>query len=1056
MTATARALTLTTIFFFSSLAGLASIEGFAPLSSAENGGTWPPNHIVISEILVSASSADYNGTDWNEDGGIGSYSDQFIEIWNPTGQTFDVSEWWLDDIDGGGSAPCSIGWNTSLGPDERLVFFRSDTDIELDYWDGDTVNLRTPDGTLIDSISYMGSDSWWDHSYIRNSTNNGTIYKLTPPTPGWEEGEAKPETKIDFGRCYTPRDQYHNGEYVLTGRVVTMNDINDVYNNGSILVRDGEIEAVWATGSPPLGINLTGVPVHDTGGTIYPGLIDMHNHLHYNTAPLWEMEAHLSANQRSDTNGYNNRYEWKNHPDYSNEVTRVKTVVHSGPYWNMETQAMKYVEAKEIVGGTTAAQGGPSTGDDSFDDILSRNIEYYNWGKDEIHTKVTELESDYVGNHIKNGNSSGELDAWFLHLAEGVDESSRAEFDILIQNDLLVGELIVIHGTGLGQPEFSAMGDVGASVIWSPLSNLLLYGDTTDVATAKAEGVNIAISPDWSPSGSKSPLHELKIADYWDEQMLGDVFSNYEMVQMVTSNSADAMKWTEHVGRINPGMAADLLVTTSFNEDPYRNLIDAVDPDVKLTIMGGLPLFGDINLMSALNGDDWEEVTIPAPSWSEHDDWTKALDVTFLGVSEGAQTWESIVDDLEMAMRFNRTEMWDYFGDSFDDYAAFEDMFITGSYGTLDAVPLDPIFTMGDDRYFRVIAGSVSANNQLSWENLETMWYNGQDRVELDWPAGTPFYYSPNGGVSGGSGVGDSTGGAWDCPFNSQFCEIPAVVEDCPTNVSDCGAQIVEYCNPNGDGGSDCASYIAECYFSWAFAGNDVLCNYVFQEIDDAKIECPFADEGLCAEVVLKCPSVGSADVPNCAEVVREYCENASFDAGCIELIDICDNPIPSEFQLFCSSFSQNDSNGGGGDDTRLPLPCEPGSTVLPDDVNCDQCVCQADQTWLCDDESCAGGSGVVDGAGEGSSFNSTYIGLGLIVSLVGIILALNWAKGNEDENPWDKDAVIFEEMSGPPDSIFGEEEDGVNNGDEITEVESLSAPSSPSLPPMGPPPSDE
>ena len=40
----------------------------------ENGG------IVIEEILVSASSAQYNGTDWNGDGDIGSFSDQYIMI----------------------------------------------------------------------------------------------------------------------------------------------------------------------------------------------------------------------------------------------------------------------------------------------------------------------------------------------------------------------------------------------------------------------------------------------------------------------------------------------------------------------------------------------------------------------------------------------------------------------------------------------------------------------------------------------------------------------------------------------------------------------------------------------------------------------------------------------------------------------------------------------------------------------------------------------------------------------------------------------------------------
>ena len=107
-------------------------------------------------------------------------------------------------------------------------------------------------------------------------------------------------------------------------------------------------------------------------------------------------------------------------------------------------------------------------------------------------------------------------------------------------------------------------------------SNLLLYGDTTDVAAAKAAGVNIALAPDWSPSGSKSPLHELKVADLWDDEILGDIFTDEEMVRMVTSNAADATNWQEHVGRIAPGMAADLAVIDSNNLDPYRNLIDAV------------------------------------------------------------------------------------------------------------------------------------------------------------------------------------------------------------------------------------------------------------------------------------------------------------------------------------------------------------------------------------------------------------------------------------------------------------------------------------------------
>ena len=48
------------------------------------------------------------------------------------------------------------------------------------------------------------------------------------------------------------------------------------------------------------------------------------------------------------------------------------------------------------------------------------------------------------------------------------------------------------------------MAEVGADLAWSPLSNLLLYGDTTDVVAADQAGVRISLAPDWGPSGSKN------------------------------------------------------------------------------------------------------------------------------------------------------------------------------------------------------------------------------------------------------------------------------------------------------------------------------------------------------------------------------------------------------------------------------------------------------------------------------------------------------------------------------------------------------------------------
>jgi hypothetical protein len=43
----------------------------------------------------------------------------------------------------------------------------------------------------------------------------------------------------------------------------------------------------------------------------------------------------------------------------------------------------------------------------------------------------------------------------------------------------------------------------GMGLIWSPFSNLLLYGETANIASAKSAKVTIALGSDWTPTGSK-------------------------------------------------------------------------------------------------------------------------------------------------------------------------------------------------------------------------------------------------------------------------------------------------------------------------------------------------------------------------------------------------------------------------------------------------------------------------------------------------------------------------------------------------------------------------
>jgi len=687
---------LTAFLFLSVLVAPQGVSG-----ETTNDDTSTPT-IIISEVLASPNgmknnetcSNCYNATDWNGDGEYGKFSDQFIELHNPTDQAINISNWVLDDIADGGSAPCQLARNTILQPGEYVSVFINASRIELDYYDGDTVNLYDVNGVLVDSLSYPDRDSWYGNSYI--PLDNGTIWKVRPPTPGYAPDESFDVAQNMIG-CFGISDGGFVESMLLKGRVVTMNNEADVINEGRVLIRDGKIEAVWGGDNIPQNVDLTDVQIVETNGTIYPGLIDSHNHMHYNHIPLWDFEVHTSV--KSEEGGYSNRNQWKNNPNYKRDISWMKTFVQTASMWNMADQQMKYAEVMAVAGGVTAVQGSPSSNTDAWDSMLSRNIELYNFGGDGIHTKVTTLESDYTGSHITSGNNSGSLNAWYLHLSEGVDESSRAEFDILVQNNLLVGELVVVHGTALTSAEFQKMGEVGADLAWSPLSNLLLYGDTTDVVAADQAGVRISLAPDWGPSGSKNVLHEMKIADMWNTNNLNSYFSDYDLATMVTKNPALANNWDDSVGTINAGLYADLVVMDTFHQDPYRNLIEAIDADVRLTIVNGQPVFGDVDIMAELKGDDWELVEGPG--------FNKAVDVTDRSVTEGTQSWSSILADMEMAMALNP-----------DDIAATWSS-STDSYSTMQSNVLNDIFTTGDTRHFGIITQSGHANTHINLSQLE-------------------------------------------------------------------------------------------------------------------------------------------------------------------------------------------------------------------------------------------------------------------------------------------------------------------------------------------------
>jgi 5-methylthioadenosine/S-adenosylhomocysteine deaminase len=176
----------------------------------------------------------------------------------------------------------------------------------------------------------------------------------------------------------------------------------------------------------------------------------------------------------------------------------------------------------------------------------------------------------------------------------------------------LVENLIAIHCCALRADDFRRWSPHPGTVVWSPFSNLWLYGMTTDVLAARAAGLRVALGSDWSPSGTKHVLGELKVADLHNHDALGGALSDRDLVEMVTANPGDALAgpWETPAGRLVDGALGDVLVVADRDADPWRNLIAATEHDVDLVVVGGRARYGRRELMAAAGATPVQPVVV--------------------------------------------------------------------------------------------------------------------------------------------------------------------------------------------------------------------------------------------------------------------------------------------------------------------------------------------------------------------------------------------------------------------------------------------------------------
>ncbi len=398
-------------------------------------------------------------------------------------------------------------------------------------------------------------------------------------------GALLPERRVTCG-CRTASPSVTAGSmanrYLVRGRVVSPTVVT---NNGEVLVNGNLISCVGASGACSARSDAMGATVINTGGIIYPGLIDGHNHVAYNWLPEWVAPTR-----------YSNRYQWQRATAYSTYITPYRDNVGAH-----ECAMAKYGEVRAIFAGTTTIQGGPNR---TCTRTLARNPEFaFDFAGADFHqTNILGIGTvdAMAAATLRSNMDMGRLTTYIIHLAEGVDDPSRAEFTDLVSKNLLTNATVMVHGTALLDAQHMQAGAARARLVWSPRSNVLLYGDTTDVRSALARGLLVSLAPDWTPSGAPDILQELRFARNVGRNRWPGLLTDRKLVEMVTTDAARVLDRHTTIGSIEPNKYADLVVIPDYGCDAYSSLVDAVAADIAFVMVGGKPLYGDPAIMRAL------------------------------------------------------------------------------------------------------------------------------------------------------------------------------------------------------------------------------------------------------------------------------------------------------------------------------------------------------------------------------------------------------------------------------------------------------------------------
>lgn len=346
------------------------------------------------------------------------------------------------------------------------------------------------------------------------------------------------------------------------------------------------------------------------GYTIFPGLINAHDHLELN---------HYPRSKFRDV--YDNAHQWGEDMNARLDTEPYKSLRACPLDDRLFIGGLKNL----LCGATTVAHHNPPHKVLFRKDFPVRVLQKYGWA----HSLHFNTDSEIIESYRKTPKAW----PWFIHLAEGTDEVTAGEYQRLKTLGCVGENTVIIHGVGMTKADLEDAVKQVRGVVWCPSTyKHLLFQDeleerwlwtwikprlNTDFSRFwRHNQNNIALGSDSRLTADGDLLNELSHAAI--VEMAFGTRHHKHFIRMVTDFAAKLLGM-KNVGQLYSGAFADYIAikTPSFEEleeelddtSIRMDLLGSEDPfeaylchsrraDLALVVRDGIPRIGDPNMMA--------------------------------------------------------------------------------------------------------------------------------------------------------------------------------------------------------------------------------------------------------------------------------------------------------------------------------------------------------------------------------------------------------------------------------------------------------------------------